>query len=99
MAQLVGALSCKPRRLQVLFLIRAHAQVVSSIPGRGAYRRQPVDVSLSLSLSLSVSLSLSLSVSLSLSLPQSNKIKSLGEGKIYIRGRGGWREGERTTAD
>ena len=35
------------KMLQVLFPVRAHAWVVGSIPGQGAYRRQPIDVSLS----------------------------------------------------
>ena len=33
------------KRLRVWFPIRAHAQVVGSIPGSGEYKKQPIDVS------------------------------------------------------
>ena len=47
----------------VSFLVRAHAWVAGSVPGWGAYERQPIDVSL-LHLCFSPSLSLSLPLSL-----------------------------------
>ena len=35
------------KRLWVQFPVKAYAQAVHSVPGQGAYRRQPMDVSLS----------------------------------------------------
>ena len=42
-------LVCYPvtERLRVQFLVRAYTWVTGSIPSRGAYGRQPIDVSLS----------------------------------------------------
>ena len=48
------------KRLQVQFPVKAHTQVVGSIPSWGVIRRQPIDVSLPLSLSLSPLFPLSL---------------------------------------
>ena len=52
-AQLVGALSCMPKRLWVWLPVRAHTKVMSSTPSLGAYGRQLISVFLSHPSSLS----------------------------------------------
>ena len=66
-AQWLGVIPQGKKSL-VLFLVRARAWVAGLFPGRGAYERQPIDVSLS---------HWCFSPSLSPSLPLSLKIKSL----------------------